>query len=236
MEDEGVIDKATVKGPLDPLETYLTQKTDSTWVRVQVPLSRSDDSQMRMIDVGGLIDVDPSKLLRLNELSDSLARFPAQAVKVELHNIGKRFTERMEIRLRELAGPSELLLSKVVQAPAFGRPAIVELFKRSQPDNLLISINNTLDLEPELIKCGDGNNNIRKKRLERRGSKSSDESMKSLKQPRIPEVGEFFNVHTTDLAASPENFVVQPFDDQPKYQVRFRLWGWMGGVRLRMRG
>ncbi|XP_015114269.1 tudor domain-containing protein 7 isoform X2 [Diachasma alloeum] len=219
MEDEGLLSNAMVKGQLDPAEVYLAQKPDGDWVRVQVSPSAQDHS-LRTIDSGERVEVDLGKVLRLKELSDPLARFPAQAIKVEMNNLGRtRFSERVGCRLRELAGPGDVILCKVVQEPVFGRAAVVELFKRSQPENLLISINNTLDLEPEIIKCGDGNNNVRRKRLERRGSKSSDDSLKGLKGPKIPGVGEFFNVRVTNLVPSPGNFVVQPFEEKPKLEA-----------------
>uniref|UniRef100_A0A0C9R1B2 Tdrd7_2 protein n=2 Tax=Fopius arisanus TaxID=64838 RepID=A0A0C9R1B2_9HYME len=217
-EDEGILAKAAVDGKIDPDQIYLAQKPNGEWVRVGVSY-RGNEAVMRTVDSGDIVEVELKKLLRLQELSDNLARFPAQVIKVEMNNLGRnRFTERMASRLRELAGPTDILLCKVVQPPVSNRVAIVELFKRSQPDNLLISINDTLDLEPKIVKCGDGNNNVRKKRLERRGSRSSDESLKALKSPTIPGIGEFFNVSVTNLTSSPDNFIVQPFEEKPKLE------------------
>ncbi|XP_063992959.1 tudor domain-containing protein 7-like isoform X2 [Diachasmimorpha longicaudata] len=213
LEDEVIVNSAVIKGKFHPDEVYLAQTPNGNWVRVQVSPTAHPNT-MRCIDSGELVAVDLGKVLRLKDLSKSLARFPPQAINVEMNNFGRtRFNDRVACRMREIAAPGDVLLCKVVQVPVFGRSTVVELFKRSQPENLLISINNTLDLEPEVIKCGDGNNNVRKKRLERRGSRSSDEM---LKPPKIPGVGECFNVRVTNLVPSPWNFVVQPFEEQPK--------------------
>ncbi|XP_015110569.1 tudor domain-containing protein 7 [Diachasma alloeum] len=222
LNDEEKVKKARVSGPLDPKELYLIQKSDGSWVRVQVAFPGATNSKLRMVDFGGLMDADRSKLLRLRELSEGIARFPAQAIQVELSNVRKtNFSESSAARLRHLAPPTQLLLCKVVQVREYSRSAVVELFKRSEPDNLLISINNTLDLEPELSKNGDGNNNVKtRKRLERTISRNStgDDSSRKLKEPKIPGIEEFFEVHVTESAANPGNFIVQPIESRERLE------------------
>lgn len=72
-------------------------------------------------------------------------------MKVHLHNIDKSmFNEKMVAKLAELAPKGESLLVKVVSS-LNGIP-VVELFKRIQPSNMLVSVNNTLALEEELTK------------------------------------------------------------------------------------
>lgn len=60
------------------------------------------------------------------------------------------FNEQMVTKLMDLAPKDEPLLVKVVSSEK-GAP-IVELFKRIQPTNMLVSINNTLTLEDELAR------------------------------------------------------------------------------------
>lgn len=60
------------------------------------------------------------------------------------------FNEKMVAKLVELAPKGEPLIVKVVSV-ANGTP-VVELFKRIQPSNMLVSVNNTLALEEELTK------------------------------------------------------------------------------------
>lgn len=60
------------------------------------------------------------------------------------------FNEEMVGKLTELAPKGEPLLTKVV---SYGNSTpVVELFKRIEPSNMLVSINNTLTLEEELTK------------------------------------------------------------------------------------
>lgn len=74
-------------------------------------------------------------------------------MKVHLHNIDKSmFNGKMVAKLTELAPKNESLLIKVVSIES--KTPIVELFKRIQPSNMLVSINNTLALEEELTKYG----------------------------------------------------------------------------------
>lgn len=60
------------------------------------------------------------------------------------------FSERMVLRVRELVPFDERVLVKTVSARTPNRIPIVEIFKRIKPDNLLVSINNTLALDPDL--------------------------------------------------------------------------------------
>lgn len=60
------------------------------------------------------------------------------------------FNGKMVAKLAELAPKNESLLIKVVSIE--NKTPVVELFKRIQPSNMLVSINNTLALEEELTK------------------------------------------------------------------------------------
>lgn len=70
---------------------------------------------------------------------------------------------------------------------------------------------------------GDGNNNVRpRRRIERTNSRVNgqvEESRKELQPPKIPEIGEYFDVHVT-MAANPSNFTVQPHANKAALAVR----------------
>lgn len=77
--------------------------------------------------------------------------FVQQALKVHLHNIDESmFDEKMVTKLAEIAPKGEPLLVKVVSTE--NDIPVIELFKRIQPSNMLVSINNTLALEDELTR------------------------------------------------------------------------------------
>ncbi|KAK1132304.1 hypothetical protein K0M31_016420 [Melipona bicolor] len=203
---------------VDPSKTYFVS-VNNNWYRGKI-VNDSLHNQLRafLIDFGKTVTITKSNLLSLETLSHVLANYPAQALKVHLHNIDKSmFNGKMVAKLAELAPKNESLLIKVVSIES--KTPIVELFKRIQPSNMLVSINNTLALEEELTKThGDGNNNIkpRKPRVERMNSKllgNESGDVKSLKPPKISDIGEYFDVHVT-MAAHPGNFTIQPFNDK----------------------
>lgn len=49
------------------------------------------------------------------------------------------------------------------------------------------------------------------------GNESDD--VKSLKPPKISDIGEYFDVHVT-MAAHPGNFTIQPFNDKSSLEVK----------------
>ncbi|CAK9832538.1 Tudor domain-containing protein 7 [Anthophora retusa] len=203
---------------VDPEKIYFVS-VNNNWYRGKI-VGDCFYKQLKvfLIDFGKTVTTTKSNLLALEILSDVLPKYPAQVLKVHLHNIDKSmFNEKMVAKLKELAPKREPLLVKVVSSED-GIP-VVELFKRIQPSNMLVSINNTLAFEEELTKTqGDGNNNIKpRKRIERMNSKlagkEDDDVVKSLKPPKISGIGDYFDVHVT-MAAHPGNFTIQPFDDK----------------------
>ena len=204
---------------VDVSKTYFVC-VNNNWYRGKI-VTPSDNTYNQLsaflIDFGKTVITTKENLLSLERLSEILAKFPAQALKVHLDNIDKSmFNEAMVARLTELAPKGEPLLVKVV-SPGNEAP-VVELFKRIQPSNMLVSINNTLTLEDELARShGDGNNNTKpRKRLERANSRlvgTEGEEVKLLKPPKISGIGEYFDVHVS-MAAHPGNFTIQPFDDK----------------------
>lgn len=191
------------------------------WCRGEVKdIYLNGQVQVFLIDFGNTVITSTSNLLHLEKLSDILTKYPAQAIKVHLHNIEESmFNEKMVSRLIKLAPQGEPILVKVVAHSSSGTP-VVELFKRIQPDNVLASINTTLSYEELKRSIGDGNNNVKlKKRIERTSSRLNDDDnvIKSLKPPKI-KFDEYFDVHVT-MAAHPGNFTIQPLGDKQSLEA-----------------
>ncbi|XP_031830738.1 tudor domain-containing protein 7 tapas [Nomia melanderi] len=200
---------------IDVNKTYFVS-VNNNWYRGKIVSHFYDSLKAFLIDFGKTVTTSKSNLLSLEKLSEVLAKYPAQALKVHLHNIDKSmFNEKMVAKLTEIAPKGEPLLVKVVSSE--NNVPVVELFKRLQPNNMLVSINNTVALDEHTRPQGDGNNNIKpRKRIERANSKltaNEDDEVRSLKPPKISGIGEYFDVHVT-MAAHPGNFTVQPFDDK----------------------
>ncbi|KAK2584964.1 hypothetical protein KPH14_002552 [Odynerus spinipes] len=210
--------KYSIVTAVDRTKKYFVS-VDGNWYRGEITdIYSNDQVKIFLIDFGNTVLASKANLLHLEKLSDVLTKYPAQALKVHLHNIEKSmFNEKMVSRLIKLAPQSEPILVKVITHSSTGIP-VVELFKRIQPDNVLASINTTLSYEEFKRTNGDGNNNIKtRKRVERTTSRvgvnEDDDSIKSLKPPKITGLGEFFDIHVT-MAAHPGNFTVQPLDDK----------------------
>ncbi|XP_076172297.1 tudor domain-containing protein 7 tapas isoform X2 [Ptiloglossa arizonensis] len=204
---------------IDFNKTYFVS-VNNNWYRGKIVSNAYNQLKAFLIDFGKTVTTSSTSLLSLERLSEVLAKFPAQALKVHLHNIDESmFDEKMVTKLAEIAPKGEPLLVKVVSTE--NDIPVIELFKRIQPSNMLVSINNTLALEDELTRSqGDGNNNIkpRKRSNSKFAGNEVDEIVKSLKPPKISGIGEYFDVHVT-MAAHPGNFTVQPFRDKLSLEI-----------------
>lgn len=85
----------------------------------------------------------------LSIMSSSLASIPPQAMPVRLINLNDSDSKTVA-KLRQHLQPGELVLAKVVGFE--GDVPLVEIFKRSSPDNALTSINNLVLKESSLAK------------------------------------------------------------------------------------
>lgn len=215
---------------LDVTKLYIAKSNDGLWYRVRissiVDYSKEEISVL-CVDFGKTMTVKLTDLVNLDALSDVLCIFPVQAVKVQLSSLLTLDTEKLE-RLRKLTPPGQLLIMKVVQLGLSHSPMpIVELFKRQEPNDEIVSINNTLLLDAVLKKSnGDSNNNVRERKrsertVSRHGSSSDQGNVKNkriLRQPEIPKVDSQFDVHVV-MVCNPGNFIIQPYESKKQLQA-----------------
>ncbi|XP_046745961.1 tudor domain-containing protein 7 isoform X2 [Diprion similis] len=218
------IQRSEVKN-IDRSKLYLVRCVeDGNWYRGSVVnIEAHNRVDIFLVDFGKTVVVRKKQdLLALDQLSEILPKYPYQAFKVRLHNIPEAmFSSEMATKLTLLVPPDQVILVKIVTPASGSSPPIVELVKRCEPNNMVVSINSTLAMDPNLTGSnGDGNNNTTrpKKRLERSVSRHSATGggellTKNLRPPVIPDFGRYFDVHIT-MAASPGNFTVQPYDDR----------------------
>ncbi|XP_069986778.1 tudor domain-containing protein 7B isoform X18 [Penaeus vannamei] len=160
-------------------EVYVMHVTSSGDIYVQIEtetfkllenlleMARSRTEEM----LGEDVKIDPTRLY-LAQFSEDGQWYRAaprssvdpdgKALLCRLHNVpsaGLEWTERACHRLMELLPEDSPLLLKV-QAVKSNGPPLVELFKRLQPQNELVSINATLGIDNSLFRNdGDSNNN-----------------------------------------------------------------------------
>ncbi|XP_033207239.1 tudor domain-containing protein 7A-like isoform X2 [Belonocnema kinseyi] len=205
---------------------YMVKDEDGNWHRASVMNVNYPKNEIDafLMDFGRTIITKISTLVDLESISKMLAQIPGQALKLRLHNVPpSSFDAEKVARLKELASPDTSLLVKEVIRSNDSSPPTVELLKRQEPSNEIITINNTLVLDKELS-CpnnDDDNNNVgtrkRSERLTSRYGSSADRTdpcqRNALRTPNIPPTGSYFDVHVS-MAANPGNFVVQPHEDQ----------------------
>lgn len=151
---------------IDLTRLYLARfSEDGEWYRA-APRSNVDPDgkvQMWFVDFGNSDRVELSKIRRLDSVCDQLTKIPHQALRCRLYNVpphsGHHWTPRACQRLLELAPDNTPLLLRVQDSGINGGPPSVELFKRSHPQNELVSINFTLSMDTSLFSDGDRNNN-----------------------------------------------------------------------------
>ncbi|XP_071520267.1 tudor domain-containing protein 7B-like isoform X2 [Panulirus ornatus] len=152
---------------IDLTRLYLARfSEDGEWYRAAPRSNIDPDGKVLMwfVDFGNSDRVPSTNLRPLEGGCDQLTKIPHQALQCRLHNvppsIGLKWTTRACQRLLELSPEDSPLLLKVQAAGINGGPPSVELFKRLQPQNELVSINATLSLDSTLFSNdGDRNNN-----------------------------------------------------------------------------
>ncbi|XP_014293584.1 tudor domain-containing protein 7A [Halyomorpha halys] len=149
--EDGTYEKYRVKdySQLFPDKVYLLdQNSEKHRVKIINATSLNGQILVNFLDSGGEDSVFIEDLYNLEEISYLLSQIPPQAIATKLHEVtSQAFTPEGMSRLRELLfGESVVAKIRKVQD---GTP-VVELFKRTVPDNLMASINQTLILDSKL--------------------------------------------------------------------------------------
>ncbi|XP_046384453.1 tudor domain-containing protein 7-like [Ischnura elegans] len=179
---------------------------------------------VKFVDYGNC-ELTSMKDLVLLPPTHPLARLPSQAIECRLHNMPMdvQFTEKGLKRCREILPPEDPVLLKVssTSTDSAGRKCdVVEIFKRVLPDNLLASVSTTLSVEDDVFERAvfPGFENGEGIKSPSKSAKASSKMLsdpgkpRTLPAPKVPKVGELFDVHVT-IAANPGNFTVQPWKD-----------------------
>uniref|UniRef100_A0AAU7J8I4 Tudor domain-containing protein Tdr7 n=1 Tax=Locusta migratoria TaxID=7004 RepID=A0AAU7J8I4_LOCMI len=189
----------------------------------------TNEADIIFVDYGNIERARLDTLILLDNVDEELKSIPHQAIKVHMHNLPSSvFNEKVANRLLELVPQTDTVLMKVITPGTDTIPPTVELFKRLTDEKLLVSINNTLALDPDLIRSSDTSSGMdlqRKKRVERTQSvpsagKSGDERYNEIgavrtpgiPPPLIPKVNTVFDIHVT-MASNPSNFMVQAYEN-----------------------
>ncbi|KAI8119984.1 Tudor domain-containing protein 7 [Lucilia cuprina] len=200
--------------------------TNIKWYRAALTDSNiqpgSDSYEMYYVDNGRTKLTNISKIFLLDSLSMALSKFPAQAIKVRLHNIPD-ITANIVGRIRGLL-PSDCEALVRLSVPG-STPPLVTIYTRLEGPGTLCTINDVIRIEHELEGCSDllqgcalDETNTTNKSNQDVGKKlSHSTSGSSLASPTTPTSNPFIDVTRgltlTKIPGSP-----QKSSDLPKLQ------------------
>lgn len=126
----------------------------NNWYRAVVKAipfdQQNKEIEMICVDYGNTALLSIANIYELGQLSDILSGLPYQAIKCVLHGIppseNLQWSKLTAKHLLKLTPEHQILLLKVVTEASAVNPAKVELFKRIEPYDELVSINQTLAL------------------------------------------------------------------------------------------
>ncbi|XP_059480281.1 tudor domain-containing protein 7B isoform X2 [Neocloeon triangulifer] len=207
---------------------YLAQYTDGIWYRATVTSANEKKAIVMFIDFGNTATVDVARLIDLESAMPDLAQIPPQAIMCTLHHLipspDVKVCKKTVERLTTLLPEDKPHLLKVICQASGSTPPAVEVFRRIEPDNLLVSVNSSISLDNDLFEL-----KSEKKKEEKiiAPEKSAEKekpvspvrnlSLKTLPPPKIPEVGGYLDVIVV-MAASPCNYIVQPYEHSNELQ------------------
>ncbi|CAB3382000.1 Hypothetical predicted protein [Cloeon dipterum] len=222
---------------------YLAQFTDGIWYRATITSANDKKAIVMFVDFGNSATVDLGKMIDLESAMPDLAKIPPQAVLCTLHHLvpspDVKICKKTVDRLTTLLPEDKPHLLKVISQSS---PPSIEVFRRIDPDNLLVSVNSSISLDHELFEPK--NDKKKEEKITAPAEKPEKEkpvspvrnlSLKTLPSPKIPEVGGYLDVIVV-MAASPCNFIVQPYEQSHELQnLMLELQNLLGvdkGVKL----
>ncbi|XP_012549270.1 tudor domain-containing protein 7 isoform X1 [Bombyx mori] len=202
---------------------YIVRTLAGDWVRCTIISGLDGEGTVRtqLVDSGLILRAPLSSLVPLQTFSPALNAYPFQAMLVRLGH-AERAAAAMVSRLRELVLDQRVLCRALPGTGAASSAPHVELFVRTEPQNMLASVNNDIFMEHEYLNQDkvkeqkkDTPNpvealNKKKERLYRTASGADERPERAaLPPPTLPSPGQCFDVYVA-MAANPWNFVVQP--------------------------
>lgn len=130
---------------------FAKYKEDNRWYRVKVIdwAPNNQYAQLYFVDYGNtsIITVMDEALYPIDELSDVICKYPYQALKVrmDIAIIPKEFMRRV----KEIMPDGQPILLRLIKYNEENVP-LVEFFKRTEPDNLLFSVNASILMDTDL--------------------------------------------------------------------------------------
>ncbi|XP_076361783.1 tudor domain-containing protein 7B-like [Tachypleus tridentatus] len=132
--------------------------TDNAWYRAVVTSLASNMSSVEVlyVDYGRTATIPVLNMCELEAVSETLTQIPHQAVRCRLDGIPPdsklQWSQQAVDKLFQLAPLGQEFILKVITEATSTQPASVELFKRIQPTDELVSINTTLVLSKEIFR------------------------------------------------------------------------------------
>lgn len=130
---------------------YFARYKDGNWYRTKIIdwCPNLQYCQIYFVDYGNtkVINIQKDVLYSLDEISDVVSHYPEQAVKVrmKIDKIPQNFVEK----LHNILPSHEPVTMKCLNIDKDGN-YVVELFKRSEPNNILFAVSQSIILENEL--------------------------------------------------------------------------------------
>ncbi|XP_045528231.1 tudor domain-containing protein 7B isoform X1 [Pieris brassicae] len=219
--------------PTQPGTLYIVRTFAGDWVRCTIISGLDGEGTVRtqLVDSGLVMRAPLSSLVPLQSFSPALNVYPYQARQVRLGGAEQAASAMVE-RVRELL-IDQPVLCRVAPDNTNATPTNVELFVRTTPQQLLVSVNHSISTEYVHRSSGklvagekekEATNHVEelsKKKERIFGPKSvvlTEDKSRPLPPPALPPVGQCFDVQIA-MAANPWNFVVQPNSSRHSLQT-----------------
>lgn len=130
---------------------YLAKFEDEQWYRVRIIdwAPNLQHCQLYFVDYGNttIVNVQKELIYCLDDISDVISQYPEQAIKVrmKIEQIPVDFVRK----LQEILPTQEEVTLKCIHMDA-QKNCVVELYKRSDPSNILFAVSQCIVLENEL--------------------------------------------------------------------------------------
>lgn len=147
--------------PAPPLHNtlYALQTPGGEWLRCCLRQGADENGAItvQLTDSGQVVKTSASNLILLESLSPALNAYPPQAIQVKLSGVEVLPGPLVE-RVRQLLLGRPVLCRAVAGPSGPGATPAVEFFVRTQPQNILASVNNAINIEWDMIKAGQDKN------------------------------------------------------------------------------